>query len=57
MLYSSDPLKGAGIMEHFSEAFEKIKAEAALSASIFQKKVVQIEAVKDHMREKGIDTG
>jgi len=44
-------------MEHCSEAFEKTKAEAALAASIFQKKVVQVEAVKEHMREKGINTG
>ena len=44
-------------MEHFSEAFEKTKAEAALAANIFLKEVVQIEAVKEHMREIGIDTG
>jgi len=47
---------GAGKVEHFSEVFEKTKAEAALAAGIFHREEVPIDAVKDHMREKGIET-
>jgi len=36
--------------------FEKTDAEAALAAGIFQREEVPIEAVKDHMREKRIET-
>jgi glutamine amidotransferase/cyclase len=43
---------GAGKVEHFSEVFEKTKAEAALAAGIFHREEVPIEAVKAHMREK-----
>jgi imidazole glycerol phosphate synthase glutamine amidotransferase subunit len=47
---------GAGKVEHFSEVFEKTDVEAALAAGIFHRKEVSIEAVKDHMRERGIET-
>jgi glutamine amidotransferase/cyclase len=47
---------GAGKVEHFSEVFQKTKAEAALAAGIFHREEVPIEAVKNHMREKGIET-
>ncbi len=47
---------GAGKVEHFTEVFEKTKAEAALAAGIFHREEVPIEAVKEHMREKGIET-
>jgi len=47
---------GAGKVEHFSEVFEKTDVEAALAAGIFHRKEVSIEAVKQHMREKGIET-
>jgi glutamine amidotransferase/cyclase len=33
-----------------------VSAEAALAAGIFHREEVPIEAVKDHMREKGIET-
>jgi len=46
----------AGKVEHFSEVFEKTKAEAALAAGIFHREEVPIEAVKEHMRERGIET-
>jgi len=46
---------GAGKVEHFSEVFENIKAEAALAAGIFYREDVPIEAVKKHMREEGIE--
>jgi glutamine amidotransferase/cyclase len=47
---------GAGKVEHFSEVFEKTNVEAALAAGIFHREEVPIEAVKDHMREKGLET-
>jgi glutamine amidotransferase/cyclase len=47
---------GAGCVEHFSEVFEKTDVEAALTAGIFHREEVPIEAVKAHMREKGIET-
>jgi glutamine amidotransferase/cyclase len=47
---------GAGKVEHFTEVFEKTKAEAALAAGIFHREEIPIEAVKEHMREKGIET-
>jgi glutamine amidotransferase/cyclase len=47
---------GAGKVEHFSEVFKKTKAEAALAAGIFHREEVPIEAVKDHMRDEGIET-
>jgi glutamine amidotransferase/cyclase len=47
---------GAGKVEHFSEVFEETDVEAALAAGIFHREEVPIEAVKDHMRERGIET-
>ena len=47
---------GAGCVEHFSEVFEKTDVEAAIAAGIFHREEVPIEAVKDHIREKGIET-
>ena len=47
---------GAGKVEHFSEVFAKTKAEAALAAGIFHRREIPIEAVKEHMREEGIET-
>ena len=47
---------GAGKVEHFSEVFQKTKAEAALAAGIFHREEVPIEAVKNHMRDEGIET-
>jgi glutamine amidotransferase/cyclase len=46
---------GAGKVEHFSEVFEKTDVGAALAAGIFHLKEVPIEAVKEHMRQKGIE--
>jgi imidazole glycerol phosphate synthase subunit HisF len=48
--------KNGGKVEHFSEVFEKTKAEAALAAGIFHREEVHIEAVKEHMRDEGIET-
>ncbi len=47
---------GAGRVEHFSEVFEKTAAEAALAAGIFHRCEVPIAAVKEHMRQRGIET-
>ena len=47
---------GAGKVEHFSEVFTKTDVEAALAAGIFHRKEVPIEAVKEHMRDEGIET-
>jgi glutamine amidotransferase/cyclase len=46
----------AGKVEHFSEVFKKTDVEAALAAGIFHREEVPIEAVKKHMRERGIET-
>jgi glutamine amidotransferase/cyclase len=46
----------AGKVEHFTEVFEKTKAEAALAAGIFHREEIPIEAVKEHMRDEGIET-
>jgi len=56
LTHPGDLLSGAGKVEHFSEVFEKTKAEAALAAGIFHREEVPIEAVKQHMRERGIET-
>ena len=47
---------GAGKVEYFSEVFEKTDVEAALDAGIFHREEVPIEAVKEHMRDEGIET-
>jgi len=47
---------GAGKVEHFSEVFEKTDVEAALAAGIFHREEVPIEAVKEYMRGRGIET-
>ena len=47
---------GAGKVEHFSGVFQKTDVEAALAAGIFHGEEVPIEAVKDHMRDEGIET-
>lgn len=45
---------GAGKEEHFSEVFEKTGVQAALAAGMFHRKEVEILAVKEHLRQKGI---
>lgn len=45
---------GAGTMEHFAEAFEIGHAEAALAASLFHYKELEIEDVKKYLRNRGI---
>ena len=45
---------GAGTMEHFYEAFTEGKAEAALAASLFHFKEMEIKDLKQYLRDKGI---
>ena len=45
---------GAGTMEHFYEAFTVGKAEAALAASLFHFKEMEIRDLKKYLRDKGI---
>jgi len=45
---------GAGKLEHFYDAFELGKADAALAASLFHFKELEIKEVKRYLREKGV---
>ena len=45
---------GAGTMEHFLEAFTQEKADAALAASLFHFKELEIRTVKSYLRDRGI---
>lgn len=45
---------GAGALEHFYEALTEGKADAALAASLFHYKELEIKEVKQYLREKGV---
>ena len=45
---------GAGTKEHFYDALTEGKADAALAASLFHYKELEIREVKDYLAEKGI---
>lgn len=45
---------GAGTKEHFYEALSEGKAEAALAASLFHYKELEIKEVKEYLHNKGI---
>lgn len=45
---------GAGKMEHFYDVFEKAGADAALAASIFHYKEIEIKALKEYLNGKGV---
>jgi cyclase len=45
---------GAGTMDHFSEAFTTGKADAALAASIFHFKEIEIKELKEFLKSKNI---
>lgn len=45
---------GAGKMEHFAEVFEKGHADAALAASIFHYKEIEIAALKKYLKSHNI---
>ena len=44
----------AGTKEHFYDAFDQGKADAALAASLFHFKELEIMDLKRYLREKGI---
>ena len=46
---------GAGKPEHFTEVFENGKADAALAASIFHFREIEIPALKNYLRECHIE--
>ncbi len=46
---------GAGTMEHFAEVFEEAKADAALAASIFHFKEIEISGLKAFLKLKNIE--
>lgn len=45
---------GAGTLEHFKEALTEGKADAALAASLFHYKELEIREVKEYLRDEGI---
>ena len=45
---------GAGTLEHFKEALTEGKADAALAASLFHYKELEIRQVKEYLREEGV---
>ena len=45
---------GAGTLEHFYDAFTDGKADAALVASLFNFKELEIKEVKEYLRDKGV---
>lgn len=45
---------GAGNLQHFKEAFTEGKADAALAASLFHFKELEIKEVKAYLRQEGI---
>lgn len=45
---------GAGTLEHFYEALTEGKADAALAASLFHFKELEIKEVKQYLKDKGV---
>ena len=45
---------GAGTLEHFYDAFTEGKADAALAASLFHFKELEVKEVKQYLRGKGV---
>ena len=45
---------GAGKLEHFKEALTEGKADAALAASLFHYKELEIRQVKEYLRQEGV---
>ena len=45
---------GAGTLEHFRDALTEGKADAALAASLFHYKELEIRQVKEYLREEGV---
>ena len=45
---------GAGTLDHFYDALTEGKADAALAASLFHYKELEIRQVKEYLRERGV---
>ena len=45
---------GAGTLEHFYDALTEGKADAALAASLFHYKELEIMEVKDYLAKRGV---
>lgn len=45
---------GAGTLEHFHDALTEGKADAALAASLFHYKELEIRQVKEYLRDRGV---
>jgi imidazole glycerol-phosphate synthase subunit HisF len=45
---------GGGKEEHFLDVFQKAHADAALAASIFHFKEIEIPHLKQYLKERGI---
>ena len=45
---------GAGTKEHFFDALTEGKADAALAASLFHYKELEIQEVKDYLADRGV---
>lgn len=45
---------GGGTMEHFKDVFEKAQADAALAASVFHFKEIEIPDLKKYLKQHGI---
>ena len=45
---------GGGTLQHFSDVFLEAKADAALAASIFHFKEIEIQDLKQHLHQQGI---
>lgn len=46
---------GAGNMQHFTDAFKVGKADAALAASVFHFKEIEIKDLKEELRRNGVE--
>jgi cyclase len=46
---------GAGVAQHFVDAFRQADVDAALAASVFHSGAVSIDALKSQLRENGIE--
>ena len=54
LLYTSIASGGAGRLEHFYDALTEGGADAALAASLFHYKELEIMQVKDYLAQRGV---
>ena len=45
---------GAGEMSHFRDAFIEADVDGALAASVFHKQIININALKDYLKQQGV---